>query len=414
MASKIEKSRLSQPHAVMIKSTEKARDSYDGKVKDIYKKPYQLFHNPSKRGFVYFNQNPAVSSSVLAGSSEVQSDMVIEKDKADLIKGISLRETLTETGGSAAVSPGLSNYSCNRIEYVGNGGQQHLMTIYHDNIIIDASLLLNEEDWEQVILAMGSTSTFGTVVSMAASAVRYDYIPLYNHPLVLCNVHLNKLRNDFINRIYFRHNESTGSGVLGVSLDALIEEEKLSEMDKLISTKLHENTVREFIMLEPMRYISGAITVTASTEKILYLDSIKGKCAFMVFALRAGEASASDACTTFAGLGDDATIDLKSSTNQSYISTTPMKQKELQHIFHRNTNLFKAKDIYLLPFCHDIKKAYHGDMSGGYHEFDGTKQSLNLTPNASWSTGTFYVSVYCYVFKKMRLCNGRWLQPEYM
>ena len=180
---------------------------------------------------------------------------------------------------------------------------------------------------------------------------------------------------------------SSGSGTVTCGgLQLICEAAELSPSDLAIYENNEKMYVKENIFLDPIRVPFTAQHLTAgSSNNLLDLTPLQGKCAFMVVYIReSGASTVKNTLMKCLNIGDNegAGFDILDATGNSiYGMGSAIESKLLRNehsVHHFDSDFLAHKAMYVLPFCTSIPNSYSGKING-FQQFDGEKLQLQLS-----------------------------------
>ena len=165
-------------------------------------------------------------------------------------------------------------------------------------------------------------------------------------------------------------------------LDLVIDNFAEEDFDRNHRVSKQMSNPHKYLYLDCERYQVSDKTLTAGATTRIELDQFTGKMAYAIIVIKPStNPSASDQSKIdFVELGPEGTIDITNPSSQSLLGQgTAIKEGHLYQLWTEQTKNPHLKGVYLIPFSSNCKKAITGSMSGGFMEFVGLRDYLELT-----------------------------------
>jgi hypothetical protein len=109
--------------------------------------------------------------------------------------------------------------------------------------------------------------------------------------------------------------------------------------------------------------------------------------------------------------GDQGTIAVAGPTGKNLWGTeSPIFASNVRYLSmarHVDSQMTSVLPIYTIPFCENFSMSYKSaSLLGGYLYLDGNLNTVNITPCSTFTTGTYYVDLICWMVKKIDVQNG--------
>ncbi len=336
---------------------------------------------------VMIDASPAVPTASLVNGTRVNFDF--QPSQLQKVDSMSLRFDITESNANEMVLCDAAHF-IDKIEWQSSLESSSVFyTAYGDSLYWEACVLPDKSQQTAGYLKdLNVSDTYGEGHPHTRSRQFSYRLALVGHPFEYMKTFLQNHKGYMRVVITFRNGcVISGTGVAQLDNVCLeIVQHRISSDD----IQRHRELAMKLRMhryLEPQRLQITSKTLTASTQATIDLDVFSGKFAFMAFCVRAdGYAATSNGLTKFVDLGDEATYDLLDASGRSLLGKASRLSllKNQMYAHHFDSDRFHShRNMYVIPFCTDIKKAYQGSLAGGYMNFDGSKIKLAITPSAA-------------------------------
>lgn len=313
----------------------------------------------------------------------------IETQSAGKIKSAYLELTIAESGASQSMTLAPVWQWFQYIElWTNNGSGDMIQRIYDDVLQFNLLTQLDNCRLKRVLSTSNCDSeALWTGDVIPASGSRTYRLPLVGTFWDRFQPHFGSELKDIEVRFQCRNGIVTsGSGVPSLtSMNIIFEELDAHPITDQLHLKSHTVMAHVGNLLDWV-LVEESTTFTAGTKRLIALDNIVGKVPYLLFVLRAAVTNANNGRQNYSTLGANAQIDLLDNSSQSlYGKGVAMKGSFLRDyiwIDQVNNDVAQRSAVYLLPFCESVSKSNHGVMCG-FHEFDGSKFYLSITPDAA-------------------------------
>lgn len=338
------------------------------------------------------------------------------------LESLSLKVNLRITGTpGATVRLTMPTYFFDRVEFRAQNGAKHLNILYNDNMHF-ALAALDPVVFEHAARAMGITITNNTLDT--APGVTLDgsgngdlelFIPFLGSWVDTGDLWWKGIDGDLVIDFYPNTNirgvQTDTYGITCQSMDFVIQTEALEDTDVQVQEKFHSSVASEtrFLDVTPINFFNENITQSAT--KRFELDALNGDVAFLVVYIRAlnGDAS-SNHRTQLRSIGATGRVDILDPGSKSILgSGNGISLNYLKHVIlpHHFPNRFLDNhEILVIPFGGNSREAFGGALDGCM-SFDGSRYYLSITPDASFTTGNYNVTIYAYGYKTLVNAFGR-------
>lgn len=369
---------------------------------------------------IVYTQSVKGVPSNLFRNSGAKFSATLEQKAFYKLENMCMKVNLQITGGAATTAYNLAipTYWFNRHEYRAMNGSKHLNIVYNDNLHL-ALATVDPIHLEAYARLMGMTVTDNVFTQGPAfttdgsgNANVEVFIPILGSWVDSGDLFWKSIDGDMV--IDFHPNANI-RGVQGdtyqvdcTGLEFVIQTEALTDEDVRTQTKFHDSVASEtsFLDVTPVNFYNQ--TVTASSTLKLELDALNGEFAFLAVYIRDLNADASsNPRTALNSIGPLGRIDILDPGSKSIIgSGTGISERYLKNFIvprHFKNRLLENTDVLIVPFGGNCANAYSGVKDGCLH-LDGSRYYLSLTPDSSFTTASYDITVYG--FKYATLFNG--------
>lgn len=337
--------------------------------------------------------------SAIAAASFTNSSTVnfrIPSETLQVVAGIVLKWTITETGGSNSVQVPPVQFFSSSIEVRVNDGTQLVNTLYPEVEHFAACCLVDKQEQGPRFFDdnnMSSSYYLGSDSTIPASGKRVFYQRIRTSVFTHLKPYVKSMGyTEF--RIRCQPIVVSGSGTASLSnLQMLVEEERLTDEEEKMAVAVSMSNKSEFQYLDWMRVSATTQTLTAATEYSFDLSSIGSKdVPFILLAIRADNYTNSSGGTLkFLSLGSnntatEATVNLADPTGRKLLDNGT---GDIDYEFLKNqiwnehfSSDFNSRNLHLIPFCASVKDAFKG-IKNGYIHFTPDKWTLRLRPSTA-------------------------------
>jgi len=365
--------------------------SLSGKNMEVKVKYEQVHHSVDTIGY----RTLPIKSGYLPSNAFVAGSLIKEKiqaDSAGKIRNAYLEITIAESGASSSVTLAPVWQWFNYIEFwAENGSGEQIQRLYNDVLMWNIISRCDNERLRQLLPNCNcDVEALFTQDVIPASGSRTYRLPLFGTFWDQVQPHLKSGMKDI--EIRFQCTSGivvSGSGTPSLSSINLIFEENVEHSGSMtdhlhIADHKHFNHVTNYL---EFIQVSSNNVLTASTNTKISLENLVGKCAYLFFVVRSSTATnASNGRQNFYTLGDNSQIDLLDQSSKSlFANGVPLKGSFYRNIIwpdNLSNDVASRTAIYLMPFSRSVSAANKGIMNG-YHQFDGSKYYLSITPDAA-------------------------------
>lgn len=349
----------------------------------------------SKRCITTFSDDNVSSDALTSGRTQT---IKIDPQSLKKVVACTLELEINESGSSNSITLPHIAATIDRMELVAaSGSGDEIWRAYDDNLFLNSYFKKSHEQVSKWIEYAGLNEDYGENGLVNAGTTRYFNLPLDASWFDNTRPYMPGIRGDLWLKIYFKSTSTvSGSGTVALNgLRLIVEQDCHSKDEVMRHNQVHTAFNIHDRYSEPIR-IEDTSTWTASTEKKISLEDVVGKAGFLVFGVRSSKATTSNAYQKWIGLGNNAgTVDLIDAQGKSYFGNgTPVRLQYLKQLASEilpNCNYIQQHPVYVLPFG-DVQQSVKGRVAG-YHEFDGSKWKLSITPGAAATDAIFSVNL---------------------
>lgn len=337
---------------------------------------------------VSIDASPAVPTAAMVDGTRYLFDFA--PSQLQKVDSLCMRFDITESGGSAEMLLCDAAHFIEKMEWQSSlEASSVFYTAQGDSLWLEACILPDRTQQNAGYLRdLNVSENYGEGNTHTRSKTMSYRVALVGHPFEYSKNFLQQHKGMMRIVVTFRAGcIVSGSGV--PRLDNLCLEflqHQIGGADAALHAKLHAK-MRAHRILEPQRLLITSKTLTAGTAATIDMDSFNGKFAFLAFGIRADSyAATSNGLIKFVDLGDEATYDLLDASGRSLTgkATRLSLLKNQVYAHHFDSEKFQSnRNIYIIPFCTSIKRAFGGSLQGGFRTFDGSKIKLQITPSAA-------------------------------
>lgn len=334
----------------------------------------------------------------------------IEQKSFNKLLSCSIRFELTHNGEQdiVCVPP---TYWFNRIEFRASDGSKHLNMLYDDNM----HFALCTSDYSvygstKQLMGIAKNDPEYWKVNLKSNDVKY--LPLMGSWVESADLWFRNIEGDIVVDFYPRNNiqiDGVPSEINVQSMEFVIQTEELSEQELQMQDRFHNSIASEtsFLDIVPVNFYNHKLQAQTTTK--FELDAVNGDVAFLVMYVKP-QVSGSNVVNPLS-LGKDAKIDLLTPGSKSILGSGTgvdlhyLKNMVLPTHFH-NDFANEHDNIVIVPFCTSVSKAFFGVKSGSMY-LDGSRYYLSVTPDESFETGNYDVTIYAYKFATLLNNKGK-------
>jgi len=300
-----------------------------------------------------------------------------------------------------------------RITFRSSGGSSHVTTAYSDSL----AMMLNEYSDEQlasILPLANATATWGQTADLGVGSHVF-FLPLSKS--FMEGMYFDDLAGDVLVDLFPMPGgaiSSAGGGPAGTvvcnSISFLALSDCVSAKDAAATKALHGGNIMSHIFLEPTRIETNSVQLTAGQERKFELDNVTGNVAFLQVCVRpAGATNENNDHFNYVTLANPQ-IDLKTAAGRSAFGEgVPVDDALVRDLIWARqvgNNFLAQNACVVIPCCDSIRAALSGVRSGGSRQYRGDRETISIVPGAAFSSGTYQVTVYAYVFKSLHKHNG--------
>lgn len=358
---------------------------------------HQRYVTQTEDVIVQIDASPPVATNSLVTGARYNFDFA--PNQIQKIDSMALRFDISEINTNEMLLCDAAHF-IDKIEWQGSLESQPFYTAYGDSLYWEACALPSRIQQNAGYLKELNVSENYGQGNMHPRSKSVSYrLALPGHPFEFMKTFMQNMKKDMRIVITFRNGIIvSGSGT--PQLDNLVLEiiqHRVSASDIKALGALN-GKMKMHRYLEPIRLQLTSKTLTASTAATFDLDSFSGKFSHLVFGIRADSyAATSNGLIKFVDLGDEATIDFLDASSRSLSNGRAARLSYYKnHAFahHFDSERFQSnRNLYCIPFSHNIKAAYQGSLMGGFKTFDGSKIKLQITPSAAGTATVHTINV---------------------
>ncbi len=207
---------------------------------------------------------------------------------------------------------------------------------------------------------------------------------------------------------------SSGSGVLSlIDMQLRILTRKSDEdIENLIVSK-YQN-VPALISFCQFTQATWVGTLSPGVMSEIPLNGLNGMAGTLVIMIRSSKSVTSSAIRTFTSIsGTDpyeftGTINLVDSAKQPLLGSAGLSGRNLRGAsaaFHTPSVFSSVVPIYFIYLSENYVNSVSNGINSGYIYFNN-QQYIQLNPSSTFTSGTYTVDVYAYMFQCLKQCNG--------
>jgi hypothetical protein len=308
-----------------------------------------------------------------------------------------LRFEVTATGADAVFAP--VSHWFNRIDIRYSGSNELLQSLYSDAMLVNIITALNDGQLKMMSEALGfdrKTQQLGYPDAHPQNERRTYLLPLVKS-VFDSDIDWNACQNDLVIEFQCNNPVLSGSGTMTVN-QASLQIETREHHDKQPSVQdQYKNQVvyhNKYTDVVPVQRFSQ--TLTAGTQYLLPLDSVRGQCSHMVLNIR--PAGTADNTSFFSsadifGRNPSSTINILSPSNEGILSDSNIPVSyfvnEVNSKHFKNGILSDKNGFSLvLPFCDSVSASLHGTHNGCL-TLKQDKNNLAITPAVAKTNQVF-------------------------
>jgi hypothetical protein len=284
-----------------------------------------------------------------------------------------LRFEITASGADATFTP--VTHFFNRIDIRYSGDNTLLQSLYSDAMLVNIITALNDGQLKMMAEALGfdrKTQQLGFPDVHPQNERKTYLLPLIKS-VFDSDIDWKACQNDLVIEFQCNNPVLSGSGTMQVNSCSLQIETREHHPGQPSVQDQYKNQVvyhNKYLDVVPVQRFSQ--TLTAGTQYLLPLDSIRGNCSHMV--LHIAPAGTSDASSYFSsadvfGRNPSSTVNILSPSNEGILSDSNIPASYF--INEVNTKHFKNGVLadkngfaLVLPFCDSVSASLHGTHNG--------------------------------------------------
>jgi hypothetical protein len=361
----------------------------------------------------------------------------IQMGSIGLIKSATLKVNVS-VGGSATDKLAFTDlpHWFDRIEIKAQNGSKHITTLHNDTMLYNFNLI-DQSRLQQLLVnanMKGDNSTSSAQwdpddTEVTGTQKRTFYLPLigsiFGHsPLYFgnstgdLNIELHS-SSGFVTPFTTTANNPTLSCD---GIDLIIESESLALSDQIFHQNHHSSALTCQRFLEPVENHFYGQTINKNIEYKFDLDAVTGDVSHLLIGLQWSDPTntlfygAKTLAKMWAVMGIDK-FDVLDATGKSIygngqaVDFTVYRSDIHPSNFATNFNNAIGRGWLVIPFCQDLKSAYHG-VKDGFMRFDQNRKYVSLTTTSGHSNGTYDVKIYAFVHRKLSSSGGKFIASD--
>lgn len=382
----------------------------DNKIKNVkLAKPIHQIQTFSHVDITYTQMMKAVPTNLFRNSG-AKFSATLEQKSFYKLEDLVLKVQVTVQGADARLV-GLPHWF-NRIEIRAQNGSKHLNIIYADNLMF-AFNMLDDNQLPYVKKLANMDDNWDPLPSITAGSTKTFYLPLLGSWIDTADLFFKNIEGDLIFDFYPESDiRMSGTGTIDVNtMEFLVSTEQLTDEDAKTQEKFNMQVGSEIDYLDvtPVQFYNHSLTANSQTK--LELDSLRGEFAFLLLLIKqTGASNANNGHFEYVSLGENAKIDVLDPGSKSILgSGTGIDEQYLRnYVFskHFRTDFSDKKSAYHIPFGGNSLKAFLGARDGSIW-FDGSRNYLSITPDSSFTSANYDITIYGYSYRRLVYSGGR-------
>lgn len=308
-----------------------------------------------------------------------------------------LRFEVTATAGDAVFAP--VTHWFNRVDIRYSGSNELLQSLYSDTMLFNIITALNDGQLDMMSEALGfdrKTRKLGYPDAHPQNERRTYLLPLIKS-VFDSDIDWSACNNDLVIEFQCNNPVLSGAGSMTVNQASIqIETRQHHPAQKSIQEQYGNSVVYHNKYLDVIPVQKFSQTLSAGSQYLLPLDSVKGECSHMLLNIR--PAGTNDNTSFFSsadifGRNPSSTLNLLSPSNEGLLSdsnipvsyfTNEVNTKHLKNSVMSDKNGFGV----VIPFCDSISASLHGTHTGCF-SLKQDKNNLSITPAVAKTNQVF-------------------------
>ena len=350
----------------------------------------------------------------------------IQMGSIGLIKSATLRITMNISG---AVGDTLTfadaPHFIDRLEVKSQNGSKHLTTLHDDVLWYNLNLVDGDRSFElmkKAGMSQGFAKWGGTGISANGTTGDFTFhIPILGSIFGHSPVYFGNASGDMNIELFSASSKpyivTAGNAVVTCQgIDLIVESEALSIEDQLFHKNHHDGAICSTRFLEPVENHFYSQSLTAGQEVKVDMDAVTGDVSHLLVAVQATGQSNQTPAGAFTSVSlNNCKVDILNSTGKSLYGEGQPVPIDIfnSEVFpsHFATTFLTFNNWLTIPFAQDLKNAYHG-VKDGCLRFDQNRKYVSLTLPNTWTTGTYDVKIYAFVYRKLSSSQGRFVSSD--
>lgn len=355
---------------------------------NAYRLANQTLSTITDEGQAVYQATVAPSPNILTAGGEFYID--IPRASRDVLKNITVRYDITETGGTNPVTLKPAPLFCSRIEVLGNNGSVLLQTIYGHSLFFDT--IVTAEPTLKSYANNGNYAypTLNTPTAITASSSVTYYVPLIN---AFCEQFLDFVPGNMNGYVRLRFVMQSTAVASGTGVPSLINAYLYCHFTKLMQSDREGMAKRYKLKLHRPILDNISMPTTqpfnASSTYTIPLNSVTGEIAYSTSVFIPANASGAN---TYAWIAIPATttINMLDSEGKSFADGAgPYPYQFLQGIHApKHTVNLVATNVPIILWIHGDPVDANRGIKNGLLYYDG-KCQFQISLPSSWSSGTY-------------------------
>ena len=342
-------------------------------------------------------QSSSFTSTAFTNGSTIFFD--IEPHEFKQAENLELKLELSASGGDVTIVPGF--YLFSEIELIADKGSgDKVGDFIHSETLLSWNLmtmkdeeLKNNQQYQNYSITSYKNSYKYKLGQNSANIIRdgdtrHIYVKIPFNFVHFKAIDMSHISTPFRIRLKCSSDVVVSGSSSNLSLDniqVVVLGRREESFDDEHRRALHKND-NKYIFLQSERLTYNNKTITAGSETKFDLQTIVGKCPYLVFCIKPSTSpvASDESLYDFVELGPNGSVDLVNSAGQSEIaaSNNDWDITYLEKCFVEMTGSHNIQGLYILPFCEDIHKSVAGQMNGWF-QFYGQRCDLVLTPDSA-------------------------------
>jgi hypothetical protein len=312
-------------------------------------------------------------SSAGAVSSGARIRINVPRGSWRICEHATLRFEVTASSADATFAP--VTHWFNRVDIRYSGSNELLQSLYSDTMLVNIITAMNDGQLKMMSEALNfdrKTQQLGYPDVHPQNERRTYLLPLIKS-VFDSDIDWNACNNDLVIEFMCNNPVLAGSGTMLVNQASLqIETRENHPSQKSVQEQYGNQVIYHNRYLDVIPVQKFAQTITAGSQYLLPLDSVRGECSHMVLNIR--PSSTNDNVSWFAssdifGRNPSSTINILSPTNEGLLSDSNIPVSYFMNEVntkHFKTGVLSDKNGFsiVLPFCDSISASLHGQHNG--------------------------------------------------